>query len=528
MLQALYDKWKSKVVTGEERPVTPGLLCLYNSIPALELLNKHIVNKSRIAVHCDVDMDGIGSGYITKRFIGSITSTPQLYFINKEKIHGIQTKHYEFFRNYPIDLLIILDSSSNDIDIIKKFNCDVIVVDHHEIDHTEYSGYTNDGHSFIIVNNMIGNSDNKTLESWIRSKNPLFSENIPEYNADSRMSCGLVVYELYRLYQEAYRTGPILENLMLFQWVGVTLVTDAIQLLTDRNQWYIENTVHSMNTEPNLLAMIRSLNPYAVQLDKSIIGYTLAPTFNRAIRAGATGDALNVAMDYPTYVTSLSQYREKQDWAISTGIENVVENHSYVMRDITNTGIGSNYTGVIAGRLCDDHNKNAVVYTVDNGIASGSFRGRMLNTDYRSCFLDYRDDIFAQGHKGAFGFKVPIEDLPNIMAGLVRVESEVDSRPYLTAGSMPEGLRGIYHIDNMGEFKKCGGLMMLGIGNSKVASDEQIMITVSSSEATLIEIRGKLYLYDIMGLTCKAFKEIQPGMINIYVEYSKSIEFYVK
>lgn len=529
MLTALYNKWKSKAVTGEEPVKKPGLLNLFNAAPALDMINRHIKSNSRIAVHCDVDMDGLGSGFILKRFLGTQLSIPQIYLINKEKEHGIKQKHVDYFRDNPLDLLIILDSSSNELDIIKQFNCDVIVIDHHEIDHNQFWGYTDDGqHLYIIVSNMITNLDNDTLMSWIRYNNSKSSEFVEPYTADSRMSCGLVIYELLRIFQEAYDTGPILENMMLYQWAGVTLITDAIQLLTDRNQWYMDNTVHSLSTEPTLMAIAKTLNKYAVSLDKSLIGYTIAPTFNRAIRAGATAEALNIVMDYPYYAANLQRFRELQDWAISTGIQDVNEFTNSVLKDLTNTGISSNYTGVIAGRLCDDYKKNTVVFKVSDGIAKGSFRGRLAGVDYRSRFDAYADYVKAQGHGAAFGFEAPVDELPNIMETLVDTEGNFDTRPYLTAGNLPENAKGTYHIDDINKFKQMGGLMMLGIGNSKVANDEQIMITVKSTEASLIETRGKLYLYDVLGITCKAFKEIEPGMINIYVEQSKSIEFFIK
>lgn len=507
MIEALYNKWNSKIVTGEVRAPKPNIPNFYNAKQAVELLHKHISNGSKIAVHCDVDMDGIGSGYIFKRFMSNITFNNQLYIINKEKVHGIHEKHLEYFKSNPIDLLIILDSSSNSLDLIKSMPCDVLVVDHHEVDHTEYSGYTINYNKFIIVNNMIDNDN---------------------YRADSRMSCGLVIYELLRLYQETYRLGPLLENMMLYQWVGVTLFTDAIQLVPDRNQWYIENTVHSLETEPTLMTIITKLNKYAFSLDKNIIGYTVAPTFNRAIRAGATAAALAVVLDQPYNVEYLSSFREAQDWAISTGIQDVNIFDSFVTKSLNNTGILPSYAGVIAGKLCDEHNKNCVVYSVHDNIASGSFRGRLSNTDYRSVFNNFGHEAIAQGHKGAFGFKVPIEHLNTIMSKLVDVEIKIDTRPYLTAGNIPIHMRGQYHISNMDEFKKQGGIMMLSMGNSKVSSDEQIVITVMSNEATLVETRGKLFYYDVLGLRCKAFKEIQPGMINIYIEHSRVIEFFIK
>ena len=528
LLSALHDKWKDPTVWGMEKAVKPSLLCLNNAVPALEMLHKHISNHSKIAVHCDVDMDGIGSGYITKRFLTNLTSQEPIFMINKDKEHGIKYKHAEFFYNYPIGLCIILDSSSNELDAIKKFNCDVLVVDHHEIDHEEYSGKTFDGHDFIIVNNMISNSESFTLETWLRGMNPGTTEKIEPYIADSRMSCGLVIYELLRIYQEAYIKRPILENMVLYQWVGITLFTDAIQLLTPRNQWYIEHTVHNMETEPTLLAILKSLNSYTMALDKSFINYTMAPVFNRAIRAGATSDALGIVIKFPQHANVLNQYRESQDTAIANGIQDIVVGDSYVMKDITNTDINHNYTGVTAGRLCDEHRKNAIVFSVRNGIAQGSFRGRVVGTDYRGVFNSFGDGTSGQGHDVAFGFACKVENLHAVMSKLTTVESDIETRYYLTAGSLPEHLHGVHHIDNIDEFKKNGGMMFLGTGNSKVGNNEQIMVTVNAAEAKLIETRGKVYIYNVLGLICKAFKEIDTPMINIYAEYSRSLELYIK
>lgn len=529
MFEALYDKWGSKVVTGEETVKMPPMLVFYNTVEALEMLNRHIKNKSRIVVHCDVDMDGIGCGYIVKRFLSQLTSEMQSYVINKEKEHGVKERHIDFFNQNKPDLAIIVDSSSNELEVFKQFNCDILVIDHHEISHSELSGKTNDGeHSFIIVNNMIDNLDIGGINEWLRIKNPSTSITIQPYIADSRMSCGLVVYELLRVYSEAYMTGPILENTMLYQWVGVTLFTDAIQLTPDRNQWYIMNTVHSMDTEPTLKTLIHSLNRYNITLSKSNINYSLAPTINKAIRAGASGEALKTVLNQPSNISELAEYKVAQEHAIEIGTQGIVEMGSYVTKDITNLGILPSYCGVIASKLCDEHGKNTVVYRVIDGVAQGSFRGRLKDTDYRKIFDEYSPTSSGEGHKQAFGFKASVEELPDIMNKLTTVEQGYNTQSYLTAGNIHDSLKGKYHIDDIEAFKKAGGIMLLSVGNSKVSSEEQIMISVPSSLASLVEKNGKLFYYNVLGLKCKAFKEIEPGMVNIYAEYSNTIDLFIK
>ena len=521
--------WGNKVVTGEEKAEKPNLIAFKNSVDALRMLDKHIKAESNIVIHCDVDVDGIGTGYIMGKFIEYKTGVRPLYIINKDKEHGIQQKHVNYFKNSNIDLMIIVDSSSNEIDTIKQFNCDVLVIDHHEIEHNELLGNTNkENCKYVIVNNTIDNTDIDSIKCWICEYNKDSNENFEIFKAEDRMSCGLVVYELLRLYCEAIGPKMLLENLKLFQWVGVTLFTDAILLNTPRNQWYIENTVHSMDTEITLFNIIKELNSFKQSLDKSTINYTIAPVINKAIRAGHSGEALKSVIMDTKLISTITKYKEDQEAAINIGIKDYKSSDSYVLRDISATEIHKNYTGVIASKLCGDLNKNCAVYRVIDNKAEGSFRGRLQNIDYRKLINEFNENSSAQGHKTAFGFKCNVEDLDTIMSSLTSIESELSSEYILTAGKLNDISPGKFKIDDIEEFKKQGGIWKLGIGNSKVSSDEQILITVSAADAVLFEQKGKLFIYTILGLKCKAFQPITKPIINIYIEYSNQIECYVR
>lgn len=526
MKDLLLERWNSSIVTGDIEAKKPSLLGFRNTVQALEILRKHIQQNSRIAVHCDVDLDGVGCGYIVKSMLKSQGAINNLFLINKEKLHGIQQKHVDYFNNNTIDLLIIVDSSSNELDIIKKFNCDVVVIDHHEIGHEET--YIKGEYEYVIINNMLENKDNEYINEWMRNKNPHTNEIISEYEVDERMSGALVLYELLRVYCEAYRTGNVLENLLLYQWVGVTLFSDSILLCNDRNQWYIENTVHRPYTEGCLSVIMSQLNEYKATLDKSFISYTLAPTINKAIRAGFSGEALDIVLRRPQDITNLNVYKDIQAKALEQAVDkNAVYRHNFIMKDITNMDISKNYCGVIASRLCGDNAKNTVVFKVDDGIARGSFRGKRSAVDYRGLFKSYGDDVFAEGHKAAFGFGVELGKLREIMSNITTIEPK-QSKFYLTAGSISDDMRGDYHIEDMTEFKKLGYFWRLAIANSKLSSEEQLDIITSAGEAVLIEERGKLLVYDVLGIKCKAFEPISSKLITIYIEYSTSIEMYVK
>lgn len=529
MTDNVFSAWGSDIVTGDKPVEKPNLIAFKNSEKAIRILNKHIKRDSFIGVHCDVDVDGIGCGIILKQFLQSLSSRNHLFIINREKVHGIQAKHVEYFNNIDkIDLLIVLDSSTNEIEYIKGLQCDVIVVDHHDILQFDLYGVHENGTEYVIINNMIENKNPNEIIEFIKNINNDTDVQLDEYVVDSRMSGALVLYELLRLYSDTYNTGPILENKMLYQWVGVTLFTDAVTLNSDRNQWYIDKTVHNMDLEPSLKIILTEMNRYKAKADKSFINYTLAPAINRAIRAGASGVTLDILINKPYNINDLNKYREQQDNALKLCTENKVYSGEYIAKDITNLDIHRNYCGVIAGRLCGDNHKNVVVYKVEDGIAKGSFRGRYNDVDYRQQFENFKDGVYAQGHKPAFGFMIEEEYIDDVMRSLRAIEPQGNPVKYLTAGKIEDKHRGIHHIENMDEFKKQGNLWRLAIGNSKLSSYEEINIETSIQEAVLKENKGKIYIYNVLGLECKSFEPLTTDIIKVYVEYSNNIDFYVR
>lgn len=564
----LLDKWGSPDITGDI-PVKKPDMCIFNNTrKALEMLHKHMVLKSKIGLHIDVDVDGIGSGYILSRFLYSHRVNDLVHMINKGKVHGIQDKHVNYVNNNSgIGLMLISDSSCNEIEYIKQFNCDVLVIDHHEILHNDTYGKCNDDiHEYIIVNNVLDNLEFEQDILWLKQKNTEAFNNIPKYLGDNRMSCGLVIYELLRVYCECFSSPNLMENLMLYQWAGVTLLTDAIQLKTPRNQWYMHMTVHNTNMEHSLKIMQGLINKWRATLDKTYIGYSFAPVINKAIRADANKEALMTVLFNPSDILRLNKYKDNQEnavnkvvyvnyeeltrlkkkykdlgWTDEAAINElrlkgyVTEliprkfNSDYISIDVSSYNISPNYTGVIAGRLSGENNKNTVCYTIDeNGLAKGSFRGRLTDTDYRKYFEDYSDDIYAQGHAGAFGFRCKTEQLNDIMTNINSIEKDTDTREYFSVGNIPENERGVFHIVSFEDFKKNMYLLRIANGNSKLTSVDEVNIKVSARDVVLKEIRGKLFLYDVLGLECKAFKQLSGEYFKVYLEYTNELSAYIK
>lgn len=539
----LMDKWKLSTVTGDTQAEKPSF-CIFNNLSlALQMLKKHIDNNGKMVFHTDVDVDGIGTTYIFKKTLENLGSYNHLLLINKDKIHGIQQKHVEYFKQNTVDLLIITDSSSNEIDIIKQFNCDVLCIDHHELLHNDLSGKCNDGvHDYIIVNNTIDNYNQNIDNLWLRSKNISAFNDIEEYKANADMSCGLVVYELLRIYCECFDNPKLIENLMLYQWVGITLLTDVVNTLNNRNQWYLDKTVMNMDTETTLRVIMTQVNKFKAKLDKSYIGYTFAPLINKAIRAGCGGVALDTVINSPQDIMKLQKYAELQADVVEK-VTNVITINQYTgqkvlsprrfTQEVINFDIGQfdvspNYSGVIASKLSGDNGKNAAIYIMEDGKCRGSFRGKYQSVNYRKYFSDYDIGIYAQGHPGAFGFKLYKEQLEHLMNNISSVEPTEVKKPWLTAGNMSVDEYGQYHITSMDEFKRQGYLWRIAIGNSKVASNDEITIRVKASDVVLKSTKGKLFIYDVFGMECKAFKILEGKYFELYAEYTNEVNIFIR
>ena len=530
----LKEKWKLGSVYGVEKANKPDKCLFNNTSKALKLLDKHIKKNSLIVLHTDVDFDGVGTTYIMKKTLEYLGSNNHLLLINKDKIHGIQQKHADYFKDKQIGLMIITDSSSNEIQIIKQFNCDVLCIDHHELLHSELSGKCNNGENeFVIVNNTIDSTTYEEDILWLQDSN------YTKYEADSRMSCGLVVYELLRVYCKYIGKEQLVENLKLYQWAGTTLFTDAVDTLNERNQWYLDNTVFTNEIEHCMQIMISRINKFKATLDKSYIQYSLAPIVNKAIRAGKSSEVVNKVINEPQDICSLNIYNENQTKAIEnattilssdcTTRSDIIFDTDVIMLDLSNIDVHQNYYGVIASRICGNNNKSAAVFkTIANGKYKGSFRGKCKHIDYRRYFNDYSDDIYAQGHPTAFGFELAKQQLSYLMSSLADLEPKEEDRPWISIGRVEEPYRGTYHIDSADEFRKSGLVWKIATGNAKVQSVDEILVRVSAKDVVLKETKGKVLIYNVLGFECKAFKPLQGDFFNLYIEYSKEINIFIR
>lgn len=509
----LYDRFKNMdYLVGDKSSCsrydenTPEIIKFINADEACALLDKHIKSDTPIYLHADVDFDGIGSAYEVDNFIKTISPHRKIKScINKEKSHGITAKAVNFFNQTSGGLVIIVDSSSNEVELTRKIKHDVLIIDHHDItvDTKMLTGNTAGG-KYTTVTNVLDSES---------------------FKASSYFSAGLVVYELLRYYQKTRGITDILEDKRLYQWAVCTLFTDVINTDSPRNLYYINRAFSDDTLEVNLKQLIRLANKYKTNLSKSLIGYSLAPMFNRAIRAGHSGDALRIALNSPESVLELSQFKQYQAELLEDLLVYAEESFGYAKVDIGKLNIPASYTGIAASKLLDRYKKSSIAYLVEDNIVKGSFRGLYEDLNYRKMIAEL--GYFAEGHGNAFGFKIPVNELHNVMQEITSLEQHYSKKEYLTCGSVEE--RGIHHIDDMNEFKRSGGLWKIGIINSKICGGTgNLNLIASIKDVFLLNETDKMWEYSCCGIKCKAFEKIESNEVTLYIEYDDSLSFYLR
>lgn len=468
----------------------------YNCQGVARMIYNVLMTGGNVVIHADIDTDGFGSAYVLKKFINAVSNRVNVVTLaNTVKQHGITEVCIDYINENKdsVDLVVIVDSSTNDINLIKNIKSNVAVIDHHEVlvGTNELTGDTADG-KYIICTNMLGTEEESKLSG-----------------------CG-VVYYVIKYICDVINFDLESLNLNLEQWVGLTLISDVIRLDTRMGQYFIERLYNDNQIELSIRAMMQALG--VSKIDKNLIGYKIAPLINSAIRCGASLQALDIVMCNAQNICDLMKYKEYQSQAVKfiSGYGESIESEGLVYMNVRGLCIPDNlvrnYCGVIAASLSKKYGKSAYVFIDDGDWFRGSFRGISNSEDYRS--ICEKAGFNAKGHKAAFGLDIKsnsISDLEKVMGSF---KFKYDR--FISVGQIDGG---IYHIDSLEQLKKDGNMMLLALANSRLSSNEtlELYAELDNLECTS---RGKAKIYSLCGFELVSFEELKDTKVRIYPEFS--------
>ena len=387
-----------------------------NGLKVAERIKQAIDNEENIVVSMDNDADGVTATAIMMRYLKDRSGlgyyNSNYIFAERDWGHGIKEqlafkdgkdeRNENAERNRELieeaDLLIIVDSSSNDVStckkIIEKYKTDIVILDHHEINDNE--------ETMEDVGVMLVNPQQKGCNYINKS-----------------LSGAGVVFKIVGLVEELYGDG-LIDVEEYIDLAGTGLYADMMDMSILENRYIVGKglmNIRNMGLERILKSAKQDLN----KLNGDSIGFTIAPLINGTARMGNIQDAILLLLsDEDKEVKKIrlrmdkanKARREMQKELVEELTENIDDSGKmiFVITDKSSSGLN----GLIAQDISQKYQKPAFVGRLYNGKISGSARS-YNNIKLKSFFTDSNLVNFASGHEGALGIEFEEEKFDDIL-----------------------------------------------------------------------------------------------------------------
>lgn len=401
---------------------------------AVNLFMHHFNNKSKISVLVDEDIDGFCSASMMYSYVKKLDSEyPITYIIHKKaKAHGLSD---DIVISENIDLLIIPDAGTNDVDECKKLKkqgVDLLILDHHqkEVDNP-YA---------VIVNNQISERyENKDLcGAGIVYKflKALDDETWNEYADNYLDLCAFAnisdVMDM-RSYETRYLTN-----------IGLKQINNKfLKALINAQEYSMNGLISIHNVQWYLTPVGNALIRIGSHEEKELMFKAFIEQdefFEYKKRATKNTPAQTIQESiYDRAARLCKNAKSRQDKIRNKGFDDVVElaefqdkDDKVIMVDVTDN-LHEGLTGVVTIKVAEYFNKPAILLKQHvNKEGKMVYGGSARNIDY-SPITDFKTVVnstnvmLGQGHDNAFGIvDLPINEKDNALNLLNEILKDVE------------------------------------------------------------------------------------------------------
>lgn len=376
-----------------------------------------IGNNERIVVSYDPDADGITATTIMLRYLKNYTENVDYIYGERNDGHGIfemitvtdlneikdkdriehNKANTDKIRN--ADLLILIDSSSNDVEacefIKNKLGTEIIILDHHAIER----------------------------------KNPhVLLVNPQQYDCEypnKYLSGAGVVFKLLQVMEDTLGQVDVWQFSDL---VAVGMYADIMRVDILENRYLIMNGMRNIkNTGLIRICKGAKVNTFG-GIKGDDIGFSIAPLINGVARMGNIKLAIDILLEdddakckpIRLKMQKLNEARkEKQKEIVEQYMTKVDESQKVLI--VMDEQSSKGFNGIVAQQLSDKYKRPVIVGRIHNGTLSGSFRS--YNGFKFKKFLNqfpYEYSLMTQfealGHEGAGGIVISESLLPELLA----------------------------------------------------------------------------------------------------------------
>lgn len=361
--------------------------CLKRFQEGYDFLLGHLLDIDRATVIFDKDFDGVNSGDNMTGLTRALNIGVDIEY-NIEKEHGLRRDLMNRLKENSNELIIIVDSSTNDLNEIQELlylGKKILILDHHPIESEENERRLKaleDTGNFYLIN--------------------VHQLNHPKYDM-SYMSAGMLTYLFGSYVARQFGVGFRPD----FGLSAASLLADYCSMENHLNR----SLMNRFYTESKFCDLLIAAS--YKEVNRNTIVFGLAPIVNNYIRINQIDKAIelfenknNNPLDLLKEGKRVKDETKEEIKVLYKNKETIYSGDNLDWLNISREYFkhARNFTGVLAGQHSDLHKKNTII-TVENdpNFFTGSFRG------YSESKEKFKEEgIYAAGHSEAFGIGIDL------------------------------------------------------------------------------------------------------------------------
>ncbi len=436
--------------------LTPNPMHLHDMEKAINILYETVLNKKKLGILGDYDVDGATSSALIYNYLSDISyDNLEVFIPDREKDgYGLSKNAVNFFLKKNVSLIICLDCGTNDTDIVNYAHSNeikTIIIDHHE---QKQENYPN------ALINPKKNNDTSTL-NYMATVGLVF----------------LFVIALNRKLKKSkfFNTEIIEPNLKKYlDLVALGTVCDLVPLIK-ANRLFVKKGIEEINKKKNIgiKTLLEKLN-INNKVSESDLGFYLGPCINAPGRIGESSLGFRVLsnnynkcysniadillsnnQERKTIETITYEQAKKKFFSKKKLIE---ENTKFIL--VSDGSWHPGIIGIIASRLTNEYNIPSIVISAKEDNFKGSIRS--VNGVSAVEIIDYlkKKNIILNGggHNMAGGFTLKnnrfekLEDLLNSFFAKIIIKKKINLEIDISLDLYSINLQLIEKIQELGPF----------------------------------------------------------------------------
>lgn len=371
---------------------------------AMELIEKAVKQKQKIAVYGDYDVDGVTSTAIWYKVLCYCGADVMYYIPHRQKEgYGLNIEAIEELHKKGIQLLLTCDNGIAAIEEIKKakeFDMTVVVIDHHEAAFDECG------------NDILPEADAVVDPKQKQCQYPF------------KMLCaGGLCYKLVLLFLKRQQIRNEVLEMECLHLATLATVCDIVDLM-EENRTIVKKGLKTMTQTTNvgLKTLLEQTNLQDKELTEYHIGFIIGPCVNAAGRLETAKTAVALfcesdtekAKEYAQYLIEQNNSRKDMTQKATEQVIKEIEQQNKQCEKVLviyQQNIHESIAGIVAGRIKEKFYRPTILITKSENMAKGSGRsieGYNMFEELYAC-----KELFSKfgGHAMAAGLSLPYENI---------------------------------------------------------------------------------------------------------------------